>query len=143
MAGRGEGGSFLKLSSDQFPYRVSRQAVGEGHDGRDLVGGEMLPAPGQKFLFGRLGPGRQDNESLRHLFAAGFRDCYDSCVGDRRVAEENPFYVTGVHNLPVADEAVSDPADDPDVPVLVGARYIPRPKPSVRRQRRGRLGRAA
>jgi hypothetical protein len=62
----------LKLSSDQFPYRVSRQAVGEGHDGRDLVGGEMLPAPGQEFLFGRLGPWGYDNEGCRYLFLAGF-----------------------------------------------------------------------
>ena len=56
---------------DQLPYRVSRQAAGEGHEGRDLVGGEMLSAPGQEFLFGRLGPGRHDNEGCRYLFFAG------------------------------------------------------------------------
>jgi hypothetical protein len=57
-----------ELGSDEFAYRVSRQAAGEGHEGGDLVGGEMLSAPGQKFLFGSLHTGRQDNESCRYRF---------------------------------------------------------------------------
>ena len=63
--------------------------------GGDLVGGEMLPAPGQEFLLGGLGPGRQDNEGCRYLFLAGSLDGRDACVGDRRVAEQNPFHVAG------------------------------------------------
>jgi len=55
----------------------------------------MLPAPGQEILLGGLGPGRQDNEGCRYLFLAGSLDGRAACVGDRRVAEQNPFHVAG------------------------------------------------
>ena len=71
-AWRAEGGRVPKLGSDQLPHRVTRQAVDEGHVGRDLVGSQMLSAPGKELLFGRIGPGRHDNEGGRYLFTAGF-----------------------------------------------------------------------
>ena len=56
----------------------------------------MLPAPGQECLFGRLGPWRHDNEGDRSLFLATFWGWRDACVGDRRVAEQNPLHVARV-----------------------------------------------
>jgi len=60
--------------------------------GRDLVGGEMLPAPGQEFLFGRLGPWRHDNEGDRPLFLASFSGWRDACVGDHLLPERDPAW---------------------------------------------------
>ena len=72
MAGRGEDGGAQKLRPNQLPYGVSRQAAGEGHRGRHLVGGEMLSAPVQELIFGRVGPGPHDHECLRYKFVAVF-----------------------------------------------------------------------
>ena len=74
-----------------FLDRVSWQAVGEDHEGGDLVGGEMLSAPGQKFLLlARLDPGRHSNEGCHHLRTAGVWDWCYACLGHRRVAKEEP-----------------------------------------------------
>lgn len=120
---------------DELSYRVPRQVVGEGHEAGDLVGGEMLPAPGQQLLFGRLGPGRHDNEGFRYLVLAGRRDGRYGGVGDRRVTAKYAFHIAGVHHVPVGDEAIRDPADDPGVAVLVRACRISGPEPSALGQR--------
>src|SRR5919107_544356 len=128
-----------QLALEDLAGSRHRQRVAELDDPGALVGGHLLPAPGDQVVLGDLGARLSDDEGLDLLAEGLVRDADHGRQGDRLVGEEHLLDLAGVHVEAAADDHVLGPVDDVVVAVLVTAGQVAGAEPAVPHDLRGRL----